>query len=82
MSFHVDHVLPKCGSMRLKMASAVEGCLYRRLNVVPGRPSRYSNDRREDADILSTAHLSGRWIYRSIMIEALYHMNGERVRGA
>lgn len=38
--------------MRLKMASAVEGCLYRRLNVVPGRPSRYSKDRREDADIL------------------------------
>lgn len=38
--------------MRLKMASAVEGCLYRRLKVVPGRPSRYSNDRREDADIL------------------------------
>lgn len=47
--------IPKCGSMRLKMASAVEGCLYMRLNVVPGRPSKYSNDRREDADILSMA---------------------------
>ena len=43
--------------MRLKMASAVEGCLYRRLNVVPGRPSRYSKDRREDADMISIARL-------------------------
>ena len=49
--FCVIQSVPKCGSMRLKMASAVEGCLYRRLNVVPGRPSRYSNDRRDDADI-------------------------------
>ena len=43
------------------MASAVEGCLYRCLNVVPGRPSRYSNDRREDADISLVAYLSRRF---------------------
>lgn len=43
--------------MRLKMASAVEGCLYKRLNVVPGRPSKYSRDRREDTDIFSTEEL-------------------------
>ena len=39
--------------MRLNIASAVEGCLYSRLKVVPGRPSRYSKDRREEVDILS-----------------------------
>ena len=68
--------------MRLKMASAVEGCLYRRLNVVPGRPSRYSNDRREDADIVSIADLSRLFdvvrCYLSIMAEALDCESGER----
>ena len=44
--------IPRWVSIRLKMASAVDGCLYSLLNVVPGRPSRYSNDRRDDADIV------------------------------
>ena len=33
---------PRCGSMRRKMAKAVEGCWYSFLNVVPGSFSRYS----------------------------------------
>lgn len=34
--------LPICGSMRLKMANAEEGCWYNLLNVVPGWFSRKS----------------------------------------
>ena len=74
MTLHLMYSVPKCGSIRLKMASAVEGCLYKRLNVVPGRPSRYSNDRREDADIWSEAYLvvtSTLLRYLSIIAEAL-----------
>ena len=48
----VDRQVPKWDNMRLKMARAVDGCLYNLLKVVPGRPSRYSNDRRAEADIL------------------------------
>lgn len=44
--------IPRWVNMRLKMASAVEGCWYSRLKTVPGRDSRYSNDRRDEADIL------------------------------
>lgn len=39
--------------MRLKMASAVDGCLYSLLKTVPGRLSRYSKEREEETDILS-----------------------------
>ena len=73
MILHLMYSVPKCGSIRLKMASAVEGCLYKRLKVVPGRPSRYSNDRREDADIWSEAYLfvtSMLLRYLSIIAEA------------
>lgn len=38
--------------MRLKIASAVEGCLYSLLKTVPGRLSRYSKDLREETDML------------------------------
>lgn len=40
--------------MRLKMARAVEGCLYNLLKVIPERFSRYSKDRMEEVDMLPT----------------------------
>lgn len=46
--------------MRLKIASAVEGCLYSLLKTVPGRPSKYSNERREETDILSKTFIAAR----------------------
>ena len=49
--------LPRCGSMRRKMAKAVDGCWYSLRNEAPGRVSRYSNDRREETDIVSGAGL-------------------------
>ena len=44
--------------MRLKIASAVEGCLYSLLKTVPGRPSKYSNERREETDMLSKTFIA------------------------
>lgn len=41
--FKRDEALPRFGSMRRKMAKAVEGCWYSLLNVVPGSCSRYSD---------------------------------------
>jgi hypothetical protein len=41
--------------MRRKMASAVEGCWYNRLKVVPGSLSRYSKDARVETDILKVS---------------------------
>ena len=40
------------------MASTVDGCLYNLLKVVPGRPSRYSNDRKDDVDIMQATTVS------------------------
>lgn len=37
------------------MASAVEGCWYNRLKVVPGSLSRYSKDARVETDILKVS---------------------------
>jgi hypothetical protein len=37
--------------MRLKIAKAVDGSWYKRLKVVPGSLSKYSNDAREETDI-------------------------------
>ena len=46
--------IPRCGSMRLKMAKAVDGCWYSLRNEAPGRVSRYSNDRREETDMVKS----------------------------
>ncbi len=47
--------IPKCGSMRRKMASAVDGCWYSLWNVVPDICSRYSNERRDELDMMTEA---------------------------
>jgi hypothetical protein len=38
--------------MRLKIAKAVDGSWYKRLNVVPGSLSRYSKEASDETDIL------------------------------
>ena len=38
--------------MRLKIANAVEGCWYSLLKVVPGSCSRYSNERKDEVDMV------------------------------
>jgi hypothetical protein len=46
-------LVPRSGSMRRKIARAVDGCWYRRLKVVPGSDSRYSKEPRDTADMIS-----------------------------
>lgn len=41
---------PRCGSMRRKIANAVEGCWYSFRNVVPGSVLRYSSSWSEGDD--------------------------------
>lgn len=41
----ITNVFAKCGSIRRKIARAVDGCWYSLLNVVPGSCSRYSKER-------------------------------------
>lgn len=40
--------VPRCGSMRLKTARAVDGCLYRRCHVVPGNSFSSSKARKKE----------------------------------
>lgn len=63
-----SNCLPKCGSMRRKIARAVEGCLYNFLNVVPGSFSRYSKEARLETDILVVSQTRDSKGYRFIMI--------------
>lgn len=46
-------LIPRWGSIRRKIARAVEGCWYSRWKTVPGRLSRYSNDRSVEPDMSS-----------------------------
>jgi hypothetical protein len=47
--------IPKCGSMRLKIANAVEGSRYNFLKVIPGSFSRYSKEARfETVEVILT----------------------------
>ena len=54
--------------MRLKIAKAVDGCLYNFLNVVPGSLSRYSKDARDETDILAMSWSPGSRSYRFIIV--------------
>ena len=66
--------------MRLNIASAVEGCLYSREKVVPGRPSRYSKDRREEVDILSSDVESSSSTKSMLSIHRVYQVWSERLK--